>query len=78
MEIEDITGKPMKALELFSISINYMKQKLCEKINKYGALDICDNDFDFVLTVPAILGDTGKLFMQEAAVQVRISFDKTL
>ena len=78
MEIEDITGKPMKALELFSISINYMKQRLLKEIKEKVASDINDNHFDFVLTVPAILGDTGKLFMQEAAVQVRILFDKAL
>ena len=78
MEIEDITGKPMKALDLFSISINHMKQSLLKKINEKVAINICDNQIDFVLTVPAILGDSGKLFMQEAAIQVRILFDKTL
>ena len=68
----------MKALDLFSISINYMKQQLLKEMTEKVAYDIFDNDIDFVLTVPVILGDTGKLFMQEAAVQVRILFDQTI
>nr|XP_022286221.1 heat shock 70 kDa protein 12A-like isoform X3 [Crassostrea virginica]XP_022286222.1 heat shock 70 kDa protein 12A-like isoform X3 [Crassostrea virginica] len=76
LEIEDITGKPMKALDLFSISINYIKQKLLKEINAKVAINICDNHIDFVLTVPAILGDSGKLFMQEAAIQAGIKKDQ--
>ena len=78
MEIEDITGKPMKALDLFSISMIHLKEALLHEMYGKYVYDIYHDDIDFVLTVPAILGDTGKLFMQEAAVQVRILFDKAL
>lgn len=71
MEIEDISGKPMKALDVFSISMIYMKQTLLKEVNERTAHCIYENDIEFVLTVPAIWGDLGKLFMQEAAVQVR-------
>ena len=74
MEIEDITGKPMKALDIFSISIIYMKEIIMTEAKRTIASDIYDGDIDFVLTVPDTWGDTGKLFMQEAAVQVRIQF----
>ena len=72
LEIEDISGKPMKALDVFSISMIYMKQTLLKKVNERTAHCIYEKDIEFVLTVPAIWGDLGKLFMQEAAVQVRI------
>lgn len=63
----------MKALDVFSISIIFMKTKCLEEVTKgflvCGKVD--DRDFDFVLTVPTIWGDAGKLFMREAALQVR-------
>lgn len=51
-----------------------MKETVLTEVNRKIARDIYDDDIDFVLTVPAIWGDTGKLFMQDAAVQVRIQF----
>ena len=47
--------------------MNDCLEKMNEKING-GDLDA--EDIDFVLTVPAIWGDIGKMFMREAAVQV--------
>lgn len=64
----------MKALDVFSISINHMKSILLKKIGAHRDFHLNDEDIDFVLTVPSILGDAGKLFMQEAAVQVRLKF----
>lgn len=72
MEIEDISGKPMKALDIFAISMIHIKEALLHEMNYRCASDIWLDDIEFVLTVPAIWGDTGKLFMQEAAVQVGI------
>lgn len=72
--IEDITGKPMKALDIFSISLKHLKDLMLETMNKNIASDIISKEnIDFVLTVPAIWGDGAKLFMREAAIKVKIS-----
>ena len=62
----------MKALDIFVISMIHIKEKLLYEMNGKYEYDIYHDDIEFVLTVPAIWGDTGKLFMQEAAVQVGI------
>ena len=61
----------MKALDVFSISIEHLKNKLMKEMNQKLTGDILEKDVDFVLTVPAIWGDAAKMFMREAAVQVR-------
>lgn len=66
-EIKDFSGKPIRALDVFSLTIKCMINDFLEHMNKS---DITCNDIDFVLTVPAIWGDIGKMFMREAAVQV--------
>ena len=47
-----------------------MMNDCLEKMNKSINIDFNAEDIDFVLTVPAIWGDIGKMFMREAAVQV--------
>lgn len=61
----------MRALDVFSISIMFMKRKIVEELTQRFTSHISENDIDFVLTVPAILGDAGKMFMRQAAVIVR-------
>lgn len=71
--IKDITGKKMRAMDIFSISIKHLKDTLIQTMNSRLAEGVfSENDIDFVLTVPAIWGDEAKLFMREAAIQAGI------
>lgn len=71
--IKDVTGKEMKAMDVFSICIKYLKDTMLSSMNKQIAEgNFIENDIDFVLTVPAIWGDEAKLFMREAAVKAGI------
>lgn len=71
--IKDVTGKEMKAMDVFSICIKYLKNSMLYEMNlQLAEGDIIENDIDFVLTVPAIWGDEAKLFMREAAIKAGI------
>lgn len=62
----------MRAMDIFSISIEYLKDTMLKTINMRLADGVLsEKDIEFVLTVPAIWGDEAKLFMREAAIQVR-------
>lgn len=54
---------------IFTLSIRYLKDHLLEVLGR--TLEINADDIDFVLTVPAIWSETTKVFMREAAIQVR-------
>lgn len=70
-DIEDITGKKMKAIIIFSMLIKYFKKSLLDAINLSIAEGrISKSDVDFVLAVPARCGDGAKFFMREAARKV--------
>lgn len=63
----------MRAIIVFSYSIRYLKDHLLEKLLTSNLGDkVTVDDIDFVLTVPAIWDDTAKMFMREAAIQVRV------
>lgn len=70
--INDVCGRPLRAMDVISISIRYFKDIFMGIFNdgifNYG---IGENDIDFVLTVPANLGDEGIPFLREAAIKVR-------
>lgn len=67
----DIAGKPMNAIDVFSILIKYFKDWLIRCIaNKFAYGEIGENDIDFVFTLPSILGDEAILFFREAAMKV--------
>ena len=68
-EVEDINGKRMSAITLFSMAINYMREHLMTAL-KNQIHDIEQSDVMFVVTVPAIWSDASKQFMREAAVKV--------
>lgn len=71
--IKDVTGKEMKAMDVFSICIKYLKNGMLSEMNlQLAEGEIIENDIDFVLTVPAIWGDEAKLFMREAAIKAGI------
>lgn len=54
---------------IFTLSIRYLKDHLLEVLRR--TLEINADDIDFVLTVPAIWSETTRVFMREAAIQVR-------
>lgn len=69
----------MRAIIVFSYSIRYLKDHLLEKLLTSNLGDkVTVDDIDFVLTVPAIWDDTAKMFMREAAIQVRVGDKKKL
>ncbi|KAL3863802.1 hypothetical protein ACJMK2_005534 [Sinanodonta woodiana] len=76
MTIEDISGKSVLALDVFSASIKYLKNHLLEVLNgKEEYVSILENDIHWVLTVPAIWNDSSKQFMREAAKEAGIEND---
>jgi len=67
--IEDVSGKKMNALTVFSMAIRYLKDDLLVEVKK-ALLNVKNDDVDWVLTVPAIWNDAAKQFMREAAQRV--------
>lgn len=67
--IEDISGKSLLALDVFSLSIKALKDHFIERVNKL-VKNIQIDDILWVLTVPAIWNDNAKLFMRTSAEQV--------
>ena len=68
-EVEDISGKTMPAITIFSMAINYMREHMMNLI-KTRIPEIRQSDVIFVITVPAIWNDSSKQFMRKAAVAV--------
>jgi hypothetical protein len=79
MEIEDILGKPMKAITIFSEAIRYIRKHLLGVLddpNREEQVQIeKETDIHWVLTVPAIWNDLSKKFMREAAKNVWLLVD---
>ncbi|XP_062585711.1 heat shock 70 kDa protein 12A-like [Saccostrea cucullata] len=69
--LEDITGKALPAMLIFSLSINYFKDHILQSLRD-RIPTICLEDIRFVLTVPAIWDDNAKQFMREAAINAGI------
>lgn len=68
---KDKNGREAKAMLIFTLSIRYLKDHLLEVLRRTLGDKINADDIDFVLTVPAIWSVTTKVFMREAAIQVR-------
>jgi len=68
--VEDINGKKMLAMDVFTMAIRYMREHLMNALKKQVS-DIQQSDVLFVITVPAIWSDASKQFMREAAIAVR-------
>ncbi|XP_033743668.1 heat shock 70 kDa protein 12A-like [Pecten maximus] len=69
--IQDIGGKEMAALDVFSLSIRYLKDNLMKTL-KDKNIGIYESEIRFVLTIPAIWNEPAKQFMREAAVKAGI------
>lgn len=71
----DKNGREAKAMLIFTLSIRYLKDHLLEFLRqRLSYSDKIADDVEFVFTVPAIWNGTAKLFMREAAIQVRQRF----
>lgn len=72
--IEDITGKSALTMEVFSLSIQALKDHLMETLDKRGTA-MTVKDIRWVLTVPAIWTDAAKQFMRKSAEKAGIPGD---
>ena len=71
----DKTGKQMKALDVLTASIKYMREFLLESLTRKGAKRrLADNEISWVITVPAIWNNAAKQMMRRAAEKVTRSF----
>ncbi|KAL3885516.1 hypothetical protein ACJMK2_025569 [Sinanodonta woodiana] len=71
-EIKDETGKSVRAMTVFAMSISYLKEDLLRECNTRILDEISADDILWVLTVPAIWNESAKQFMREAAVEAGI------
>ncbi|WAQ99193.1 HS12B-like protein, partial [Mya arenaria] len=71
--IEDKEGKPMKAIDIFTMAIEYFVHQLVATVTDKNRLDGLNftpsKDIHWMVTVPAIWNDKSKLFMRNAAVK---------
>lgn len=66
--IKDVSGKPLKALQVMGQTIGYFKHKAMKKIrDRLRKYSTNDDDFYFVVTVPASWNDQERHFMKQAA-----------
>ncbi|KAJ8297751.1 hypothetical protein KUTeg_024282 [Tegillarca granosa] len=70
-QLKDVNGKTLPAIKVFSMSIQYLKDKVLEHVKKTGPL-VTENDLNWVLTVPAIWDEQAKYFMRKAAEEAGI------
>ncbi|KAL3831876.1 hypothetical protein ACJMK2_023573 [Sinanodonta woodiana] len=68
MQLQDIRGKKMPAIDVFSAAIAYLKNHLIKKVRD-ELPDIRMSDFLWVITVPAIWEDGARQFMRKAAIK---------
>ncbi|WAQ99933.1 HS12A-like protein [Mya arenaria] len=71
IEIEDILGKRMKAIDIFTMAIRYIKDHLMKELSDSDRMKEVniksESDIHWLLTVPAIWNDLSKRFMRTAA-----------
>ena len=63
-------GKRMRALDIFSKALEYLKDKALEAIAKQSGVKYKAEEVLWVVTVPAIWKQSAKQFMREAAYEV--------
>ena len=69
MEISDVRGKSLPAIDVFSAAIGALKQYLMNQVKK-GGINLHKDVIKWVLTVPAMWTDKAKEFMRQSAEQV--------
>ncbi|KAL4239421.1 Heat shock 70 kDa protein 12A [Mactra antiquata] len=73
--IEDIAGKKMPALTVFTHAVRYLKDHLLNTLDT-KVTDVSIEDIQFVITVPAIWDEKAKQFMRLAATSAGIKNDQ--
>ena len=69
-ELVDDTGKLLKAKQVFSLSIKWLREDLMLEWQTRLPGTIKDEDVHWMLTVPAIWSEAAKQFMRKAAQEV--------
>lgn len=77
MEISDVSGKQIPAIEVFGKSIKALTDHFMRLLETEG-IDIKWSEIRWVLTVPAIWSDKAKQVMRESAEQANIPGDNLL
>ncbi|XP_052278656.1 heat shock 70 kDa protein 12A-like isoform X2 [Dreissena polymorpha] len=78
IEIEEILEKKLKAIDVFTEAIKYIKTEVISALRHRTILDTTkaevksEADIHWVLTVPAIWNDLSKKFMRDAAINAGI------
>ncbi|XP_068758558.1 heat shock 70 kDa protein 12A-like [Montipora capricornis] len=67
--LEARNGKQVRALDIFSYSLEYLKDKALERISDESGIEYTAEEVRWVITVPAIWKQSAKQFMREAAYQ---------
>ncbi|XP_076071991.1 heat shock 70 kDa protein 12A-like [Mytilus galloprovincialis] len=76
--IKDQNGVQVRALDIFSLAIKYLKEHAIGSLFK-SLTNVETKDIHYVLTVPAIWDDKAKLFMRKAAEKAGIKgYDLTI
>lgn len=69
MDLEDIQGKPVSAVKVFSLSIKALMDHFMMSAEKQGT-GLKIQEIQWVLTIPAIWTDAAKQFMRACAEKV--------
>ncbi|XP_052085783.1 heat shock 70 kDa protein 12B-like [Mytilus californianus] len=77
MVLEDILGKPVSAVDVFSLSIKALVDHFMDSVKKQGT-GVKLQEIQWVLTIPAIWTDSAKQFMRECAEKAGIPAEKLL
>lgn len=77
VKIKSTDGKEMKAIDVFSAAINFLRGHLLDTLEK-RATGVRETDIQWVLTVPAIWDDAAKQFMRVAAEKAGIAREQLL
>ncbi|XP_045203416.2 heat shock 70 kDa protein 12A-like [Mercenaria mercenaria] len=72
MTIEDVMNRSLPALDVFAMSIRFLKDDLLSAVQRSILGGVRKQDMNWVLTVPAIWTDGAKQFMREAAIKAGI------
>ncbi|CAC5355529.1 unnamed protein product [Mytilus coruscus] len=73
--IKDESGFKMKALDIFTFAIKYLKDQTINKL-KRTLTDVDIADIHYVLPVPAIWEDKAKMFMRKSTEEAGIKGDQ--
>lgn len=68
--LEARNGKRLRALDIFSKALKYLKTKALERIYEQSGVEYTAGEVRWVVTVPAIWKQSAKQFMREAAYEV--------